>query len=79
MLRLQSKAPQLRHVARMQMSEVVAGLKPSPGFRLPLGACKYATSTSTQTKESAEGSIKKLLVANRGIHIGSTHYHPTKF
>ncbi|XP_060608641.1 pyruvate carboxylase, mitochondrial-like isoform X2 [Ruditapes philippinarum] len=69
MLRLQTRAAQLRHVASLQLSEGPAGLKPRPGFKLPAGICCNSTSASntgrlSPTKEV--GQIKKLLVANRG-------------
>lgn len=67
MLRLQTRASQLRHVAGLQLSEGPAGIRRQPGFKLPAGVCASSTNVSgrvSPTKEAAE--IKKLMVANRG-------------
>ena len=75
MLRLQTRAAQLRQVASLQLSEGPAGLKPRPGFKLPAGVCassNIANSTGRISPTKELGQIKKLMVANRGnktLHI----------
>ncbi|XP_045187264.2 pyruvate carboxylase 1-like isoform X3 [Mercenaria mercenaria] len=67
MLRLQTRAAQLRHVASLQLSDGPAGLKPRPGFKLPAGVCANSNYASGRVSPNKEvGQIKKLMVANRG-------------
>lgn len=74
MLRLQSRASQLRHAAGSQLSQVLSGVRSKPGYRLSEGmiACSYSNTTfsmrdmTTPEPFLREGPIKKLLVANRG-------------
>ncbi|KAH3854697.1 hypothetical protein DPMN_097245, partial [Dreissena polymorpha] len=65
MLRLQSRARQLRDVASLQLSEGPATLKARPGFRLPLGI-GYCTARSATPFPRDTDTITKLMVANRG-------------
>ena len=74
MLRLQSRASQLRHAAGSQLSQVLSGVRSKPGYPLSEGmiACSYSNTTfsmrdmTTPEPFLREGPIKKLLVANRG-------------
>ena len=61
MLRLQSRATQLKHAAGSQLSQIVSGVRSKLPGRMV--SCKYSTAPDTQLKE---GPIKKLMVANRG-------------
>ena len=73
MLRLQSRATQLRQAAGSQLSQMVSGVRPTSGHRLPEGvlSCKYSTPSmrdlTTPEPVLREGPIKKLMVANRGM------------
>ncbi|WAR18768.1 PYC-like protein [Mya arenaria] len=65
MLRLQSRASQLRHVASLQVSEGPVPVRTRPCFKLPPGA-KYSTIRSATPFPRDTDTITKLMVANRG-------------
>ncbi|KAL4239004.1 hypothetical protein ACF0H5_003708 [Mactra antiquata] len=66
MLRLQTRASQLRHVAGLQISEGV-GVLTRPGYKLPPGVCANSTASAGRVSPTkVAGNIEKLLVANRG-------------
>lgn len=67
MLRLQTRATQLRHVAGLQLSEGQGVIKRKPGFKLPVGVCSSSTNVSGRVSPNKQvGKIQKLMVANRG-------------
>jgi len=71
MLRLQTRASQLRHAASLHLSEAPIGLKPQYGYKLPPGLRSCATFRSETPLPRDTDTIQKLLVANRGVYLAN--------